>query len=235
MSKNYLALLIIAIFAASGFFAVSRFLKKEETMPLIVDIGENTKEPEKIEEVNNKVENISPSQKTKTEGSKKLPSPPSVDRPINVISSVSGAEKDEIIEQIKHFSASLRNKPENLHEWIQLGNLYKILGDYLGAVEYWKYASVLEPTYHVPYNNLGNLYQFYLNDLAKAEEYFKKMIEVSPNNEESYRNLFELYANSYTKKENLAIGVLEEGIKNVTHNQNLKMMLENYKSEKGLK
>jgi tetratricopeptide (TPR) repeat protein len=155
-------------------------------------------------------------------------------RPLNITTSISGFEKNEVIDQIKHFSASLQNKPDNLHEWIQLGNLRKIIGDYLGAIEYWKYASLLEPTYHVPYNNLGNLYQYYLNDMTKAEENYKKYIELSPQVEEPYKLLFDLYTISYTQKENLAQGVLEEGIKNSTHNNYLKHLLENYKKEKGI-
>lgn len=161
-----------------------------------------------------------------------IPLPPSVDRPINVMTSLSGPEKDEIIEQINHFSASLRNKPENLHEWIQLGNLRKVIGDYSGAVEYWKYASLLMPNYHVPYNNLGNLYQYYLNDVVKAEEYYKKYIELSPQTEDPYKLLFDLYTTSYKEKENLAQGILEEGIKNATHNNYLKTLLNEYIKEK---
>ena len=211
---------------------MGKFLNNESDFENIVLKTEN--EENKIEselDLESKKEEVS---KEKIVGSIKLPSPPSVERPINVTVSIETPERDEIIEQIKHFSESLKNKPENIHEWIQLGNLRKAIGDYLGAIEYWKYASILEPAYHVPFNNLGNIYQYYLNDMEKAEEYFKKMIKVSPNNEESYRNLFQLYANSYKEKKDLARGVLEEGIKNVTHNENLKMMLENYKSENNI-
>lgn len=227
MNRKYLSLIfIIAIIVAGAFFIAGDLFKKQSETPLV---------SEELKEVANNLENKVPSPATETNGSvpiktAKLPLPPALGRPINVSTSISGLEKDEVIEQIKHFEASLINKPENFNEWIQLGNLRKAIGDYFGAVEYWNYASLLQPTYHVPLNNLGNLYQYTLNDMTKAEEYFKKMIEVSPKSEDSYKNLFELYTISYKEKENLAIGILEEGIKNVTHNGNLKMMLENYSS-----
>ena len=224
MNRKHLSLIfIIAIITAGVIFFAGDLIKKTSDEPLVLEEQNKANILESID--SNKENTLEPD---------KLPKPPALGRPLNVTTSISGLEKDEVLEQIKHFEASLINKPENLHEWIQLGNLRKIIGDYLGAIEYWKYASLLQPNYHVPFNNLGNLYQYYLNDALKAEEYFKKMIEVSPNNEDSYKNLFELYTLSYKEKENLAIAVLEEGIKTVTHNGNLKMMLENYKNEKGI-
>lgn len=226
MSKKYLSqIFIVAVLVAGGFFVVGKILNNENkpeplsTEPLSTDVP--------------KADELTPIMAEK-KVREKLPISPVLGRALNVTTSLSGPEKDEIIEQIKHFEASLINKPQNLHEWIQLGNLRKAIGDYLGAEMYWKYASVLMPNYHVPYNNLGNLYQYYLNDLEKAEEYYKKYIELSPKTEDPYKLLFDLYTTSYKEKENLALDVLEEGVKNATHNDYIKRLLENYKQEKGI-
>lgn len=233
--KNKTYIFILVVLAVGGFFTTKKFISKEsDAKPIVVEEpkSEDTK-VDKIDTSKSEVVKNTSIQNQPLPTSNKLSLPPTLERPINITTSLSGAEKDEVIEEIKHFEASLKNKPQNMHEWIQLGNLRKIIGDYLGAVEYWKYASLLEPTFHVPYNNLGNLYQYYLNDMVKAEEYYKKYIELSPQTEEPYKLLFELYTLSYKEKENLAISVLEEGIKKTTYNDNLKRLLENYKKEKG--
>lgn len=234
MNKRYLSwIFVVAIVLAGIFFIAGSWLKKPAEEPLVLD-------KPKVE--NQDVKNsdlVSPpyeggEPQAKLGGGGGLPPAPSLDRPINITASVASWEKDELVKEIQSTSSFLKNNPKDTNGWISLGNLRKAIGDYLASIEYWNYASILQPNYHVPYNNLGNMYQYYLNDMAKAEENFKKMIEVSPNNEESYKNLFELYTMSYTQKENLALGVLEEGVKNVTHNENLKMMLESYKKEKGI-
>ena len=227
MNRKYLNwLFIVAIILAGAFFIAGDLFKKTANEPLVMDEPKND-ELGKASVVEIKDKNDI-TLKPQSGGS----APPALGRSLNVTTSISGLEKDEAIEQIKHFEASLINKPENLHEWVQLGSLRKVIGDYLGAEMYWKYASILEPTYHVPYNNLANLYHYYLNDIPKAEEYYKKYLEVSPTTEDPYKLLFELYMGSIKEKENLAIGILEDGIKNVTHNEDLKKILENYKASK---
>ena len=115
---------------------------------------------------------------------------------------------------IKSLSEELKIKPDFLNGWLQLGLLKKAVGDYQGAKESWEYAVTVWPDEYVAYNNLADLYHFYLKDFSKAELNAKKVIELNPNLAAGYRSLFELYTLSYKEKMDLAGDVLIDGIKN---------------------
>src|SRR3989344_2198784 len=74
----------------------------------------------------------------------------------------------------RHFAADvalLAKNPQNFSAWMDLAILHKIGGDYRGAEAIWLYATKQWSTSPVAYSNLGDLYQNFLKDSAKAKFY----------------------------------------------------------------
>jgi hypothetical protein len=67
--------------------------------------------------------------------------------------------------------ALLSVNPDNFNAWMDIAILRKIGGDYRGAEEIWLYATKHWPKSVVPFQNLADLYQNFLNDPAKAKVY----------------------------------------------------------------
>lgn len=61
--------------------------------------------------------------------------------------------------------------PQNFNAWMDVAVLHKIGGDYRGAEVIWLYATKHWPKSLVPFQNLADLYQNFLNDPAKAKIY----------------------------------------------------------------
>ncbi|PIR07003.1 MAG: hypothetical protein COV55_01085 [Candidatus Komeilibacteria bacterium CG11_big_fil_rev_8_21_14_0_20_36_20] len=87
--------------------------------------------------------------------------------------------------------------------WIEIGNLKLGLMDFEGAVEAWKYDTVLNPINPLAFSNLGNYYKSFARDYDQAAYYF----DLSINKDNigyyhyyvSYADLYETYlpAESY--------------------------------------
>ncbi len=67
--------------------------------------------------------------------------------------------------------ALLEENPDNFNAWMDIAILRKIGGDYRGAEEIWLYATKHWPKSAVPFQNLADLYQNFLNDPGKAKVY----------------------------------------------------------------
>ena len=135
--------------------------------------------------------------------------------------------------ELKDLSLQLKSEPNYLQGWLQLGILRKFLEDYEGASLAWQYASAIRPADYVAFNNLGDLYHFYLKDFAKAEKYIKQAISVKPDFIPGYKNLFDLYALSYTEKSSQAVPILLEGIQKNQSDYYLKVVLASYYKDQG--
>ena len=79
------------------------------------------------------------------------------------------------------------------------------------------------------YANLGNVYGFYLGDNKKAEAYYKKAIASSLVEATYYLDLAAFYSD-VIKDEQRAIETIEEGLKNIPNDENLKLLLEALKT-----
>jgi len=112
-------------------------------------------------------------------------------------------------------------------QWLDLALLYKTVGDYKGAEEVWLYLTEASPRASISFGNLGNLYHLYLKNYPKAEEYFRKAIELSPD-PQHFTGLHELYRYSYKQGSTLAVDVLEEGLAKNPGNIMLLMALGEY-------
>ncbi|MBI3421002.1 MAG: tetratricopeptide repeat protein [Candidatus Sungbacteria bacterium] len=106
----------------------------------------------------------------------------------------------------------LKEHPDSVWGWLDLGAIKKMFGDYRGAEVAWLYAATLAPTHEAAYANLGDLYRYFLVDYKKAEAALLTLTEVQPTATRAYRDLAEMYRTQYTEKKGDAFLILEKGI-----------------------
>lgn len=88
----------------------------------------------------------------------------------------------KITNELKDLSLQLSREPNYLQGWLQVGILRKFLKDYEGAILAWQYASVIRPESYIAFNNLADLYYYYLKDFPKAEAALLEGISKNPKN-----------------------------------------------------
>ncbi len=120
-----------------------------------------------------------------------------------------------------------------VNELIQAGIVKQNKGDYQGAEADWIKARDMSPANLVPYNNLGNLYHYYLKDFPKAEQNLLKVIELDATYISGYRSLLDLYRYSYQQNTTKAVDIVQQGLKANPKNIDLYVMLANYYQAKG--
>ncbi|MEW5907575.1 MAG: hypothetical protein AB1643_00085 [Patescibacteria group bacterium] len=153
---------------------------------------------------------------------------PNLDRPINITVNLTKEAEEIIRKKIEELSSKLKENPNLLDLWLDLGIYRKIIGDYEGAVEAWEYVSVVSPKNSTSFHNLGDLYAFYLKDYQKAEKNFLIAIENNPSQIFSYRSLYELYRYAM-KDDEKAKEILKKGIEiNPDTSQDLKNLLDRF-------
>jgi len=241
MNKNKLIFIIFISLVVGG---VSYFISKDVftksgpdlTLNLEENIAENIKSASStikaIEGSNLAIEGegdfkVNP---IKIEEEKKLDSEGAalLDRVAQPISNIDQGSAERALEKISEISISLREDPENVENWLVLGVYRKIIGDYQGAADVWNYVGGISPDNYVSYNNLGELYAYYLKDNTKAEVSYKKAIENGKNMIFIYRNFHDFYRN-VLKDEAKAKAILEQGIAaNPDTSQDLQNLLNLY-------
>ena len=152
---------------------------------------------------------------------------PDLNREIKITASMDENAKKIATTKIQDLSSQLKKDSDNLGNWLVLGVYRKTIGDYEGAKEVWEYAGAIRPQNSVSFNNLGELYAYYLKDNAKAEKNYTKAIENDPSAIYIYRNFFDFYR--YVVKDlTKAKALLEKGITaNPTTSTDLKYLLQN--------
>ena len=153
---------------------------------------------------------------------------PSLDRPLPDTSTIDPATVSQIKASIEISIANLKKNQNSFQDWINLGFGRKTLGDYTGAALAWEYVSLLYPQNSLSFGNLGDLYENFLVNLAKAETEYQMAIQNSPQNIDYYRNLYTLYISE--KKYTQAHAVLQNGLTKNPNSSDLKMMLDQYNS-----
>ena len=143
-------------------------------------------------------------------------------RAINFSPDFSPEAQKIILEKISIVIDNIAKEKKSHNDWIALGLNLKIAGDVEGARRAWEYVKVLYPTDYVAPNNLGDLYHYYLKNYSEAEKNMLKAVENNSAFIEGYKNLYDLYVLSYVEKKNLALSVLERGLKANPDNTDLK-------------
>lgn len=197
MHKKKLGIIGLVVIAIVAGFFIYRDMRKSDALPEGQIIGNNMN--------GGKVEAIP------LPGAK-LPPTPALVRATDFDKTLAPEVKTILLARLEKAVTAVKNDSKNAENWIELGLERKALADYEGARDAWEYAKALEPNNLVPWNNLGDLYHYYLKDYAKSEENWKKTIALKPDYALGYRGLYELYLYSLTAKSSEIPALLRAGI-----------------------
>ena len=164
---------------------------------------------------------------------KKLPPAPSLIRSTEFQNTLTPEMKATFISHIETLVKSLKEDPKNVGNWIMLGVNRKTIGDYEGASIVWEYVKAVSPNDIVAYNNLGDLYHFYLKDYKKSEENWKKTIALKLDYIQGYSGLVDLYKYSMREKLSEIPVLLNSGITKNPDSVDLVIMLARYYQDVG--
>jgi tetratricopeptide (TPR) repeat protein len=110
-------------------------------------------------------------------------------------------------EAVDVFRYAVKENPDDAYARLHLGNLYGNFGRLDEARSHWQMAAKLDPSLSIAFRNLG-LYAWAVeNDLAKAEEFYRKAITARPKDQTLYRDLADILLAGNKRTE--AIKVLE--------------------------
>ncbi|HAT67993.1 MAG TPA: hypothetical protein DCS20_00020 [Candidatus Yonathbacteria bacterium] len=154
-----------------------------------------------------------------------LPPAPSLVRSVEFKNTLAPEVKAIIVTRIEENIKELKSDPKNVNEWIMLGVNRKSLGDYEGARDAWEYVKAVAPSSIIAWNNLGDLYHFYLKDYVKSEENWKKTIALKPDYIQGYSGLVDLYRYSFKVKLSETPTILKAGIAKNPDSVDLQVML----------
>ncbi len=95
-------------------------------------------------------------------------------------------------EEVEMLKYAVQENPSDACAHLHLGNLYAHLGRSAEAVDHWQKAGDLNQSLSVAYRNLGLYAWGPGNDLAKAEQFYRKAIDARPKDQTLYRDLAEI-------------------------------------------
>lgn len=159
---------------------------------------------------------------------KKLPPAPTLVRSTDFKTDISPEIKKITISNLEKAIVEIKKDPTSIDNWFDFGLQRKQLGDYEGARDVWEYTKALEPNNIVSWNNLGDLYHFYLKDYKKSEDNWKKTISLQPDYSQGYRGLYELYTYSMPEKVSQIPVILKLGIEKAPEATDLAVLLAEY-------
>jgi len=164
-----------------------------------------------------------------------LPPVPDLDRPLVFSIETPELTRSQINVRRNDLVLELKENPNYLNNWLDLGAIYKTAGDYEGAAIYWEYASLIRPKNYVSFSNLGYLYHFYVKDYPRAELNLKKSVENEPTYMAGYRGLYDLYTLSYREKLGEVPKILNYGLAKNPNDYNLLILLAQYYRDNGMR
>jgi len=153
---------------------------------------------------------------------------PEIPRKVVFQASIPKEAQKIIRDHIETLTENLESNPRDINTWLDLALQYKAANDIEGAKEVWEYLTLAAPEHSLSFYNLGYLYHISLKDYAKSEEYYKKAIQMEPNQELYYTGLHELYRYSYKQETNAAVDILKQGMKQMPNSINLVLTLAGY-------
>ncbi|HPC96859.1 MAG TPA: DUF5107 domain-containing protein [Sedimentisphaerales bacterium] len=112
--------------------------------------------------------------------------------------------RPEALEVLRY---AVRENPDDAHAHLYLGNLYAHLGRVTEAAAHWQKAVDLDGSLSVAHRNLGLYAWAQEQDLAKAEQAYRKAISARPKDQTLYRDLAEILLEQNRRPE--AIELLE--------------------------
>ncbi len=95
-------------------------------------------------------------------------------------------------EELAVLKFAAEQNPKDACAELHIGNLYAHLGRPAEAVDHWQKAGEMNPSLSIAFRNLGLYAWGPGNDLAKAEQYYRKAIDARPKDQTLYRDLAEI-------------------------------------------
>lgn len=231
--KNIILLVLMVIILGVYFYKIGRDnsstnlsneKNNDQASTTVVDLGNGLVA---VGKGDFKVEKISEGNLVKEEIV--VPKPiPNLNRQVIFSSDISSDTKSIIQNKINEIVSSLNKNPADLPSWIDLGLYHKMAGDYSGAIIYFNYAGKLSPINFVSFSNLGDLYGFYLKDVAQSEINYNIAIKNGPKQEYLYYQLASVYRDVSMDKDK-AKETIERGLKVLPDSNYLKGFLETLK------
>lgn len=160
---------------------------------------------------------------------------PNLERPIENLSKLDGVSFQKTAQDIVELTKKLKLEPQNRNMWLDLAVFRKMLGDYSASLEILNYVAVLWPKDYISFNNLADLYQYYLKNYPLAEKNWLKVIELKPDYPPAYENLFTLYTVDHKEKQALALPVLLKGLTQNPDSTDLMVYIARYYNAMGNK
>ena len=154
--------------------------------------------------------------------------PPSLSGSIQISPSLPADAQAALQIQEETLISQLKQTPSRVDLWLQLGVDRKIGGDYTGAIAAWNYVAQTGPTSinYIAYGDLGDLYQNFDTNYAKAASNYQAAIAINPNVPDYYLNLYNLYR--YDDNDLVAAeAILEAGLKANPNNAELLQLQSN--------
>jgi len=235
MKRNlFLGLLALtAVIAVSWYFDRDWKLSRSSVQPSAanqpsVSVAEE-KNPEK--EVGEKVvvKNDSPASESKE--ALKAMAAEIISRPIMASAPLAEIDRKRAEGKIKEMIDLIKIDYDNIYPWYDLGAYRRVIGDFEGAAEAWAFGTLIRPKDYIGYQNLGDLYGFYVKDYPKSEENYFKSIQNNPQNIQAYLDLAIIYESVYKEKSDQIESILLRGLMANPDNLRLKSALENYYSK----
>ena len=153
--------------------------------------------------------------------------PPDFNRPIIIPDNMPADAAKMVTEKINDLVAKLKANPKDTESLLALGIYRKMIKDYKGAAEVWEYVGKINPQNSTSFNNLGDLYGYFLKDKKKAEKNFLTAIKNGPDKLYIYRNLYEFYR--YVIKDDAkAKEILRDALKIKPDSKDFQYLLNNY-------
>ncbi|MBN1778954.1 MAG: hypothetical protein JW816_01920 [Candidatus Buchananbacteria bacterium] len=125
---------------------------------------------------------------------------------------------DDKISQLQNLRSEILKDPENPSNWDDFAQIKEFLNDHQGAIDAWEMAYQLQPYNFRTTYNLANVYQYFIKDYQKAEEYYLETLELQPGLTIAYQGLMDLYRynlpDSQDKYEPIVLQAIEKNSAN---------------------
>lgn len=97
------------------------------------------------------------------------------------------------------FFTEHQNSLEAYDALLKMGLIKQFIGDYRGAEQIFLYTYKLEPNSYILNGNIAHLYQYYLKDYPKAEEFYRKAVATAKggNLYSYYTEMYDLYHDGF--------------------------------------
>lgn len=224
LNKKYLLLAVLVIvFLIISFAFVNREHPEEAPKTEEIILEEENENPIETEVslLNQEEENL----EIKEEKQAIIPN---LDREIIFPEAYSSEAQEILLEKIGKNIAKLKEDPNSVNDWLELGTFRKMIEDFEGAEEAWLYAGSLNPKSFVIWSNLGDLYALYIRDNLQAEKYYTKALDYGYKQESLYFKIVDFYKNFLNNPEK-AIEIAELGVEQNPNSQSLQKLLTSLK------